>query len=55
VGHKHSVTSVQWYPVDTGLFISASNDHTLKAWDTNRFQIIGNFDLGSKVGGTPPI
>ena len=36
-GHRHSVTSVQCYPLDTGLFISGSNDGTVRVWDTNTF------------------
>ncbi|XP_066567519.1 DNA excision repair protein ERCC-8 [Amia ocellicauda] len=32
--HKFSVETVQWYPHDTGMFISSSFDKTLKVWDT---------------------
>ena len=48
-GHKHSVTAVQWYPMDTGLFISGSTDGSVRVWDTNTFTSAGIFDLGSKV------
>ncbi|XP_041358776.1 DNA excision repair protein ERCC-8-like [Gigantopelta aegis] len=34
--HKHSVTTVQWYPLDTGLFTTSGTDKVLKIWDTNR-------------------
>lgn len=30
-GHKYAVSSVGWYPVDTGLFFSGGHDKTLKA------------------------
>lgn len=33
--HKYSVATVQWYPVDTGLFLSSSLDKSLKVWDAN--------------------
>ncbi|XP_063051057.1 DNA excision repair protein ERCC-8 isoform X2 [Engraulis encrasicolus] len=32
--HKFSVETVQWYPHDTGMFISSSFDKTMKVWDT---------------------
>jgi len=48
-GHRHSVTSVQWYPLDTGLFVSGSTDGTVRVWDTNVFANAGVFDIGSNV------
>jgi len=48
-GHRYSVTSVQWYPLDTGLFVSGSTDGTVRVWDTNVFANAGTFDLGSNV------
>ncbi|XP_014671566.1 PREDICTED: DNA excision repair protein ERCC-8-like isoform X2 [Priapulus caudatus] len=33
--HKYSVETVQWYPADSGMFVSSSFDKTLKVWDTN--------------------
>ncbi|XP_023658857.1 DNA excision repair protein ERCC-8 [Paramormyrops kingsleyae] len=32
--HKFSVETVQWYPHDTGMFVSSSFDKTMKVWDT---------------------
>ncbi|XP_061115794.1 DNA excision repair protein ERCC-8 isoform X1 [Conger conger] len=46
--HKFSVETVQWYPHDTGMFISSSFDKTMKVWDTESlkpaevFQFQGN-------------
>lgn len=43
--HKHSVETVQWYPNDTGLFLSSSVDSTLRVWDTNAVQVVEKFNL----------
>lgn len=37
--HKHSVETVQWYPMDTGMFSSSGSDYQLKIWDTNRMKV----------------
>jgi DNA excision repair protein ERCC-8 len=39
-GHSSSLTHVQWYPVDSGAFLSASMDGSILFWDTNRMQPI---------------
>eukprot|EP00554_Chaetoceros_debilis_P001122 CAMPEP_0194089720 /NCGR_PEP_ID=MMETSP0149-20130528/35872_1 /TAXON_ID=122233 /ORGANISM="Chaetoceros debilis, Strain MM31A-1" /LENGTH=551 /DNA_ID=CAMNT_0038773755 /DNA_START=375 /DNA_END=2028 /DNA_ORIENTATION=- len=36
-GHSHSVTQVQWYPIDTGVFLSADKIGNILLWDTNSF------------------
>eukprot|EP00897_Mesotaenium_endlicherianum_P002746 jgi/Mesen1/249/ME1143529C07582 len=36
--HKFSVSSVLWYPVDTGLFVTGSADKSIHVWDTNTLQ-----------------
>ena len=33
--HKYSVETVQWYPLDNGMFTSSGMDKVLKVWDTN--------------------
>lgn len=43
--HKHSVETVQWYPNDSGMFLSSSVDRTLRVWDTNALQVVENFQL----------
>lgn len=42
--HKFSVETVQWYPHDTGMFISSSFDKTMKVWDTETLKV-SPFDL----------
>ena len=37
--HKHSVETVSWYHLDTGMFLSSGMDHFLKVWDTNQLQV----------------
>jgi DNA excision repair protein ERCC-8 len=36
-GHSSSVTVVKWYPVDTGVFVSADSCGKILLWDTNQF------------------
>uniref|UniRef100_A0A8C9T124 DNA excision repair protein ERCC-8 n=1 Tax=Scleropages formosus TaxID=113540 RepID=A0A8C9T124_SCLFO len=38
--HKFSVETVQWYPHDTGMFISSSFDKTMKVWDTETLKLL---------------
>jgi len=37
--HQYRVSALEWYPLDTGLFISASFDSTVRVWDTNLLQV----------------
>ena len=37
-GHSSSVTYTQWYPTDSGLFLSASSDGTILVWDTSQMK-----------------
>ena len=34
--HKFAVGTVQWYPLDTGMFVTSSMDKLVKVWDTNK-------------------
>ncbi|KAI8854594.1 WD40-repeat-containing domain protein [Chytridium lagenaria] len=55
--HKFSVTSVAWYPVDPGIFVSGSMDSTVRVWDTDRLETVCTFALGDKVNSlafSPP-
>lgn len=40
--HKFSVETVQWYPYDTGMFVSSSFDKTMKVWDTETLKVKPN-------------
>ncbi|GBG70045.1 hypothetical protein CBR_g4873 [Chara braunii] len=48
-GHRFSVTSVCWYPVDTGLFVTASFDKHVKVWDSNAMSVEMDFKMSGKV------
>uniref|UniRef100_A0A0E0JR92 DNA excision repair protein ERCC-8 n=1 Tax=Oryza punctata TaxID=4537 RepID=A0A0E0JR92_ORYPU len=48
-GHKFAVSMAVWYPVDTGLFVTASFDHYVKVWDTNSTQVVMDFKMPGKV------
>lgn len=43
--HKKSVETVQWYPNDTGMFLSSSVDRTLRVWDTNALEVVEKFHV----------
>ena len=43
--HRYSVQTVQWYPHDTGMFISSGFDKLLKVWDTNTLVVRRSIDL----------
>ena len=38
--HAGAAASVQWYPVDNGLFLTASADGKVALWDTNTLQAV---------------
>ncbi|XP_010232576.2 DNA excision repair protein ERCC-8 isoform X2 [Brachypodium distachyon] len=48
-GHKFVVSKAIWYPVDTGLFVTASFDTYVKVWDTNSTQVVMDFKMPGKV------
>jgi len=43
--HEFAITCVQWYPFDTGLFITSGSDGCVKVWDTNEQKVIQDFHL----------
>ncbi|KAI8895434.1 WD40-repeat-containing domain protein [Globomyces pollinis-pini] len=47
--HESRVTSVDWYPFDTGLFTTASIDGKLKVWDTNTMETVYSFNFKEPV------
>ncbi|KAK4520579.1 uncharacterized protein ATC70_006456 [Mucor velutinosus] len=47
--HKYAVTSVSWFPFDTGMFVTSSYDTTIKVWDTNEMKPAYEFDMEARV------
>uniref|UniRef100_A0A3Q1EY35 DNA excision repair protein ERCC-8 n=1 Tax=Acanthochromis polyacanthus TaxID=80966 RepID=A0A3Q1EY35_9TELE len=47
--HKFSVETVQWYPYDTGMFVSSSFDKTMKVWDTETLKPAEVFEFEGNV------
>ena len=42
------ITTIQWYTIDTGLFITGGyNNGLLTIWDTNKFMPVHNIQIGS--------
>jgi DNA excision repair protein ERCC-8 len=48
-GHQYSVSCVQWYPHDTGMFFTSSTDKTLKVWDANTLRVSEQFNFSHSV------
>lgn len=48
-GHGFGITGVQWWPHDTGMFLTSSYDESLKVWDSNTLEEAFSFDLGVRV------
>ncbi|EQC29917.1 hypothetical protein SDRG_12461 [Saprolegnia diclina VS20] len=48
-GHASGVTSVSWYPVDNGMFVSTSLDACVKVWDANELEVASSFYLKDPV------
>lgn len=46
---EFAVSCVQWYPFDTGMFISGSMDGRVSLFDTNTFSIAHQFRLNAIV------
>lgn len=47
--HKFSVETVQWYPHDTGMFVSSSFDKTMKVWDAETLKPADEFQFDGNV------
>lgn len=47
--HQFGVSAIQWWPYDTGMFVSSSFDHTIKVWDTNELCSVHTFNLNNRV------
>ena len=47
--HAQGVHSVCWYPHDNGMFVSGSQDKTVKVWDSNVLEAVLSFNLEGAV------
>lgn len=43
------VSSLEWYPQDSGIFISALSNGSLSIWDTNELAVAYTFRLGASI------
>ena len=41
--HRQSIETIQWYPHDSGMFVSSSADKTVRVWDTNALEVVETF------------
>lgn len=41
--HTACISAVQWWPRDTGMFLTSSMDGSVKIWDTNRASVATSF------------
>jgi WD40 repeat protein len=46
---KASISRLQWYPHDTGIFTSSGSDSHLKIWDTNSLSVVEQFRFRGRV------
>ncbi|CAK8689646.1 DNA excision repair protein ERCC-8-like [Clavelina lepadiformis] len=47
--HKKTINYVQWYPHDTGMFVTSAFDGTIKIWDTNHMKPVETMDIKHAV------
>lgn len=47
--HLYSVGTIQWFPIDTGIFVTGSFDHTVRIWDTNKMLPVRRCRFSEKV------
>ena len=44
-----STDVLQWYPQDTGMFVTLSSDKTVKVWDTNAMVVAEKYLFEKQV------
>lgn len=44
-----SISTLQWYPHDSGMFLSSGEDRLLKIWDTNAMSVATEFKFRSPI------
>ncbi|KAF8789991.1 DNA excision repair protein ERCC-8-like [Argiope bruennichi] len=49
--HKFCIKTAQWYPFDTGLFITSAMDQKLKIWDTNILKPADTISVEHNISG----
>lgn len=47
--HSLAISSLEWYPEDSGAFVSSSLDGRVLVWDAETMSVAGEFQLGAKV------
>lgn len=47
--HDYQISALDWYPGDNGLFVTGSNDMTVKLWDTNKFTPVWTWAFEGKI------
>ncbi|XP_013402996.1 DNA excision repair protein ERCC-8-like [Lingula anatina] len=47
--HSGSVETAQWYPLDTGMFLTSGMDSKLKIWDANALVPADSYEFDSSV------
>ena len=47
--HSAEITSVKWFPQDSGSFVTASRDHTIKVWDANTLKRAFTWNMNEPV------
>ena len=47
--HTKMISTVQWYPIDDGAFLSAGYDGKVFLWDANVFEIVHEFTTNNVV------
>jgi DNA excision repair protein ERCC-8 len=50
-GALQRISCVQWYPTDTGLFVTGGLDGLVRIWDTNAFKVALEFSVDDRVYG----
>lgn len=43
------ISSLEWYPQDSGMFVSALSNGSLSIWDTNELAVAYTFKLGASI------
>ena len=47
--HKFAVSTLAWFPHDTGAFVTGGYDQQVKLWDTNEMRAVCDFTLPGRV------